>query len=177
MEGRFVISFAAMTILNQLLKLMHEPPEETANKGEAKELKLLDTEMTFNELKNWQETPRVIFDSDGNGYWQKVTTRRHSPTPGLPRRLPRDSGLVQAKLVPGPFWRCYVWLGKNLDLPEFIPCSASIAARSMLSNGEDWRAIVPERAAVPQFLPPIISLRQSGWPGHAQATVQTCRTE
>ena len=43
MERRFVISFAAMTILNLLLKLMHKPPEETANKGEAKELKPLDT--------------------------------------------------------------------------------------------------------------------------------------
>ena len=83
MEGRFVISFAAMTILNQLLKLMHEPPEETAGKGETRELKPLDTEMTFNELKNWLETPRVIFDSDGNGYWQEVTTRQHD----IARRL------------------------------------------------------------------------------------------
>jgi hypothetical protein len=83
MEGRFVISFAAMTILNQLLKLMREPPEETTNKGETRELKPLDTEMTFNELKNWLETPRVIFDSDGNGYWQEITTRQHD----IARRL------------------------------------------------------------------------------------------
>lgn len=33
--------------------------------------------MTFNELKNWLMTPRIIFDKDGKGHRLEVTKRQH----------------------------------------------------------------------------------------------------
>ncbi len=77
MEGRFVVSFVAMTILNDVMSRMHKSVQDVSGKGEHKKLKPLAQEMSFNELRNWLETPRVVFDSDGNMHWQEVTHRQH----------------------------------------------------------------------------------------------------
>ena len=33
--------------------------------------------MPFNEMRNWLETPRVVFDGEDGMHWQEVTRRQH----------------------------------------------------------------------------------------------------
>ena len=82
MEGRFIIGFAAMSILNRLYVLMKQKTY-TETKSGLKEMPALADEMTFNELKNRLATPRVIFDRNGVGRWLEVTKRQH----GIAARL------------------------------------------------------------------------------------------
>lgn len=82
MEGRFIIGFAAMSILNRLYVLMKQKTY-TETKSGLKEMPALADEMTFNELKNRLATPRVIFDRNGVGHWLEVTKRQH----GIAARL------------------------------------------------------------------------------------------
>lgn len=77
MEGRFIVSFVAMTILNEIMRRMNEGTVETLARGQKKELKPLAGEMSFNEMRNWLETPRVVFDGEGGMHWQEVTRRQH----------------------------------------------------------------------------------------------------
>ena len=82
MEGRFIIGFAAMSILNRLYVLMKQKTYPETKSG-LKEMPALADEMTFNELKNRLATPRVIFDRNGVGHWLEVTKRQH----GIAARL------------------------------------------------------------------------------------------
>ena len=77
MEGRFIVSFVAMTILNEIIRRMNEGTVETLARGQKKELKPLAGEMSFNEMRNWLETPRVVFDGEDGMHWQEVTRRQH----------------------------------------------------------------------------------------------------
>ena len=66
MEGRFIVSFVALSILNELKRRMKKVSGKTAV---AKELK----GMTFEKLKNKLQTPRFVMDGKGSGYWMSVT--------------------------------------------------------------------------------------------------------
>ena len=52
-EGRFIISFVAMTILSRLYALMKKSVTVADSKGNLKTLEPLSQDMSFNELKNY----------------------------------------------------------------------------------------------------------------------------
>ena len=77
MEGRFIVGFVALSILNELYVRMKKPYFQETKNG-IKEVAPLAKEMSFNELKNRLATPRVIYDGHGNSYWLEVTNRQHN---------------------------------------------------------------------------------------------------
>lgn len=83
LEGRFIVSFFAMTILAQLRRAMKQTTYVTTAKGARKTVRPLEDEMTFNELKNRLSSIRVVFDGRGNRHWMEVTKRQHE----IARRL------------------------------------------------------------------------------------------
>ncbi len=93
LEGRFIVSFFAMTILSQLRRAMRETTYVTTGEGSAKAVRPLDDEMTFNELKNRLSSIRMVFDGKGNRHWMEVTNRQHEIArrmgfPDLYRQVP-----------------------------------------------------------------------------------------
>ena len=75
-EGRFVVSFCCMTILNELYRRMREETIVTSKKEQVKILGPLAKEMTFNQIRNYLSSIRVVFASNGNCRWQKITKRQ-----------------------------------------------------------------------------------------------------
>lgn len=75
-EGRFVVSFCCMTILNELYRRMREETTVTSKKEQVKVLGPLAKEMTFNQIRNYLSSIRVIYDSNGNCRWQEITKRQ-----------------------------------------------------------------------------------------------------
>ena len=75
-EGRFIVSFCCMTILNELYRRMREETTITTKKGEVKVLAPLAKEMTFNQIRNYLSSIRVVYDSDGHCRWQEITKRQ-----------------------------------------------------------------------------------------------------
>ena len=77
-EGRFIISFAAMTILSRLYALMKKSVTIADSKGKLKTLEPLARDMSFNELKNYLESIYMIFDGRGGRRWSEVTKKQHN---------------------------------------------------------------------------------------------------
>lgn len=77
-EGRFIISFVAMTILSRLYALMKKSVTIADNKGNLKTLEPLAQDMSFNELKNYLEGIYMIFDGRGGRRWSEVTKKQHN---------------------------------------------------------------------------------------------------
>ena len=77
-EGRFIISFAAMTIVNRLYALMKKSVTIADSKGKLKTLEPLVRDMSFNELKNYLESVYMIFDGRGGRRWSEVTKKQHN---------------------------------------------------------------------------------------------------
>ena len=75
-EGRFVVSFCCMTILNELYRRMREETTVTSKKEQVKVLGPLAKEMTFNQIRNYLSSIRVVYDSNGNCRWQEITKRQ-----------------------------------------------------------------------------------------------------
>lgn len=75
-EGRFVVSFCCMTILNELYRRMREETRVTSKKEQIKVLGPLAKEMTFNQIRNYLSSIRVVYDSNGNCCWQEITKRQ-----------------------------------------------------------------------------------------------------
>lgn len=72
-EGRLIIGFCCMTILNKLYQLMGQSIQITPNK----QLPPLIKEMTFNEIKNYLSPIRLVFDGKGNKRWCEITKKQH----------------------------------------------------------------------------------------------------
>ena len=77
-EGRFIISFAAMTIVNRLYAFMKKSVTIADSKGKLKTLEPLARDMSFNELKNYLESIYMIFDGRGGRRWSEVTKKQHN---------------------------------------------------------------------------------------------------
>ena len=77
-EGRFIISFVAMTILSRLYALMKKSVTIADSKGQLKTLEPLARDMSFNELKNYLEGIYIIFDGRGGRRWSEVTKKQHN---------------------------------------------------------------------------------------------------
>ena len=92
-EGRFIVSFVALSILSRLRFEMRQMTKVVNSKGEEKTFEPLAKEMTFNELKNRLGSIRMVFDGKGRGHWMEVTTRQHEIArrlgcPGLYKSVP-----------------------------------------------------------------------------------------
>ena len=78
-EGRFIISFAAMTILSRLYALMKKSVTIADNKGNLKTLAPPPgAGYEFYELKNYLEGIYMIFDGRGGRRWSQVTKKQHN---------------------------------------------------------------------------------------------------
>lgn len=77
MEGRFIVGFAAMTILSRIYQQMSKPTSAKGKGGTEKTVRPIGEEITFNLLKNKLSTPRVVFGSNGEARWQEVTKAQH----------------------------------------------------------------------------------------------------
>ena len=77
-EGRFIISFVAMTILSRLYALMKKSVTVADSKGNPKTLEPLARDMSLNELKNHLEGIYMIFDGHGGRRWSEVTKKQHN---------------------------------------------------------------------------------------------------
>ena len=76
-EGRFIVAFAAMTILNRLRWEMKQKRYEARADGQVRETRPLEEEMTFNEIKNRLSSIRMVFDGKEEAHWMEVTQRQH----------------------------------------------------------------------------------------------------
>lgn len=83
MEGRFIVGFVAMTILNEIYRQMRKSTQVVGKDGTISTVRPLIEEMTFNLMKNKLSTPRVVFDSKGKARWMEVTKLQHE----IARRL------------------------------------------------------------------------------------------
>lgn len=97
MEGRFIVGFAAMTILNEIYRQMKKPTHVMDKDGSPKRVRPLIEEMSFNLLKNKLSTPRVVFDGHGGARWMEVTKAQHEIArrlgfPDLYREIPNWAG-------------------------------------------------------------------------------------
>ncbi len=61
MTGRFIVSFFALTVLNELRRRMREPMYETKSNGEMVRYKPLGDEMSFRELMNELESIKLVY--------------------------------------------------------------------------------------------------------------------
>ena len=66
-----------MTILNELYRRMREETTVTSKKEQIKVLGPLAKEMTFNQIRNYLSSIRVVYDSNGNCRWLEITKRQH----------------------------------------------------------------------------------------------------
>ncbi len=76
-EGRFIVSFCCMTILNEIYRRMKLETTIKTPSGSLKTLKPLGEEMTFNEIKNYLDSIRVVSDGNGQLRWMEVTQKQH----------------------------------------------------------------------------------------------------
>ncbi len=76
-EGKFIISFVAMTILSRLYALMKESVTVDDGNG-MKILEPLAQDMSFEELKNHLEGIYMIFDGRGGRRWSEVSKKQHN---------------------------------------------------------------------------------------------------
>lgn len=93
MEGRFIVGFVAMTILNEIYRQMKKSTQVVKKDGETEIVRPLSEEMTFKLLRNKLSTPRVVFDSRGKARWIEVTKSQHEIArrlgyPNLYRKVP-----------------------------------------------------------------------------------------
>ena len=93
MEGRFIVGFVAMTILNEIYRQMKKSTQVVKKDGETEIVRPLIEEMTFKLLRNKLSTPRVVFDSRGKARWMEVTKSQHEIArrlgyPNLYRKVP-----------------------------------------------------------------------------------------
>ena len=92
LEGRFLISFVALTILTDFHRRMNQKTTRIV-KGKAVVDRPLGDEMTLKEIRNYLGSIRLINDGRGNRIWQEVTKRQHEIArrlgfPNLYRELP-----------------------------------------------------------------------------------------
>lgn len=92
LEGRFLISFAALTILTDFHRRMKQKTTRIV-KGKAVVERPIGDEMTLKEIRNYLGSIRLINDGRGNRIWQEVTVRKHNIArrlgfPDLYRELP-----------------------------------------------------------------------------------------
>lgn len=76
-EGRFIVSFCCMTILNEIYRRMKLETTIKTPSGSMKTLKPLGEEMTFNEIKNYLDSIRVVSDGNGHLRWMEITQKQH----------------------------------------------------------------------------------------------------
>ena len=79
LEGRFLISFVALTILTDLHRRMKQKTTRIV-KGKAVVDRPIGDEMTLKEIHNYLGSIRLINDGRGNRVWQEVTVRQHNIT-------------------------------------------------------------------------------------------------
>lgn len=92
LEGRFLISFVALTILTDFHRRMNQKTTRIV-KGKAVVDRPLGDEMTLKEIRNYLGSIRLINDGRGNRIWQEVTVKQHNIArrlgfPDLYRELP-----------------------------------------------------------------------------------------
>lgn len=92
LEGRFIVSFVALTILRELMRRMKLPTQKPGKKGNSWVRPLAD-EMSVNQLKNYLSSIQLVTDSHGNRRWLEVTQRQHEIAkrlgfPGLYEKVP-----------------------------------------------------------------------------------------
>lgn len=92
LEGRFLISFVALTILTDFHRRMNLKTTRIV-KGKAVVDRPLGDEMTLKEIRNYLGSIRLINDGRGNRIWQEVTVKQHNIArrlgfPDLYRELP-----------------------------------------------------------------------------------------
>ena len=92
LEGRFLISFVALTILTDFHRRMKQKTTRIV-KGKAIVDRPIGDEMTLKEIRNYLSSIRLINDGRGNRIWQEVTVRQHNIArrlgfPDLYRELP-----------------------------------------------------------------------------------------
>ena len=78
MQGRMIISFVALSIINHIYKKMSHETVITLKNGQTKILKPLNQEMSFNELKNFLSGIRLTCYSDGVRRWTEITSKQHA---------------------------------------------------------------------------------------------------
>ncbi len=61
MTGRFIVSFFALTVLNELRRRMREPTYETKSNGETVRYKPVGDEMSLEELMNELDGIKVVY--------------------------------------------------------------------------------------------------------------------
>ena len=83
MEGRFIVGFVAMTILNEIYRQMRRSTQVVGKDGTVSTIRPLIEEMTFNLMKNKLSTPRIVFGRNGKARWMEVTKSQHE----IARRL------------------------------------------------------------------------------------------
>lgn len=77
MEGRFIVSFVALSILTRLRWYMKLPSDWVDDSGKRMTFPPLADKMSFNELKNRLHTIHITLDSNGKTRWDEVTERQH----------------------------------------------------------------------------------------------------
>ena len=92
LEGRFLISFVALTIFRDFHRRMKQKTTRIV-KGKAVVERPIGDEMTLKEIRNYLGSIRLINDGRGNRIWQEVTGRQHDIArrlgfPDLYRKLP-----------------------------------------------------------------------------------------
>ena len=92
LEGRFLISFVALTILTDFHRRMKQKTTRIV-KGKAVVERPIGDEMTLKEIRNYLGSIRLINDGRGNRIWQEVTVKQHNIArrlgfPDLYRELP-----------------------------------------------------------------------------------------
>ena len=92
LEGRFLISVVALTILTDFHRRMNQKTTRIVKGKEVVDRPLGD-EMTLKEIRNYLGSIRLINDGRGNRIWQEVTVKQHNIArrlgfPDLYRELP-----------------------------------------------------------------------------------------
>lgn len=76
-EGRFIVSFVCMTILNEIYRRMKESTVTTLKNGKTKTEQPLINDMSFNQIKNYMSPIRVVGNDLENCRWLEITKRQH----------------------------------------------------------------------------------------------------
>ena len=83
MEGRLIVSFCAMSILNRIYTLMKRPTVRPMFRGKDRAVRPLSEEYSFSDIRDILDPTGIVFNSKGNGFWQEVTRIQHD----IARRL------------------------------------------------------------------------------------------
>ena len=146
-EGRFVVSFCCMTILNELHRRMKLETFATVG-TEARKLPPLTKEMTWNEIRNYMSGIRMVYDgkADGGG-WKSPDASM--PLPNVwDSRMPigscRSGGLSEDGA--GDVSSCYVHPRKNLDVKK-TALRSEAAVFSLMPDASQSSMSKPARRA------------------------------